>query len=149
GLIVFNGLLALSEMAVVSSRRARLQSLVDSGHRGARRALQLAEDPRRFLSTVQVGITLVGVLAGAFGGATLAAPFAQWLKGIGLTGGNAYSIAFGIVVAVTTYFSLIVGELVPKHIALRHPERVASLVAGPMRVLALVARPLVWFLDAS
>lgn len=149
GLIVFNGVLALSEMAVVSSRRARLQALVDAGHRGAHRALRLVENPGRFLSTVQVGITLVGILAGAFGGATLAVPFADWLAGMGVDGQHAYSIAFVVVVAVTTYFTLIVGELVPKHLALRHPERIACFIAGPMRILAMVARPLVGLLDFS
>lgn len=149
GLIVFNGLLALSEMSVVSSRRARLADMAGTGKRGARAALHLVDDPGRFLSTVQVGITLVGVLAGAFGGATLAEPFGHWLKQVGAFGGQAYTVAFVIVVALTTYFTLIVGELVPKHIALRQPERMASVVARPMQLLSRIARPVVWLLDKS
>lgn len=149
GLIIFNGVLALSEMAVVSSRRARLQTLHDSGQRGAGHALRLIENPGRFLSTVQVGITLVGILAGAFGGATLAAPLADWFGAVGVGGTHAYGIAFGVVVAVTTYCTLIIGELVPKHIALRHPERVACFIAGPMHGMSVLARPLVALLDVS
>lgn len=149
GLILFNGLLALSEMALVSSRRARLREMAEAGKHGARGALRLTEDPGRFLSTVQVGITLVGVLAGAFGGATLAAPLAQALKQFGVPVEHAYSVAFALVVAITTFFSLIIGELVPKNIALRQSEQVACLVAGPMRGLARIARPVVWLLDMS
>lgn len=149
GLIVLNGLLALSEMAVVSSRRARLRQLIDENRRGARLALSLVESPGRFLSTVQIGITLVGVLAGAFGGATLAAPFAQSLERMGIPAGHAYSAAFAVVVGLTTYFTLIVGELVPKYVALRQPERIASLIAGPMKLLSRIARPWVWMLDIS
>ncbi|HLQ84889.1 MAG TPA: CNNM domain-containing protein, partial [Salinisphaeraceae bacterium] len=149
GLIILNGLFALSEMAVVSSRRARLQDMAANGTRGARAALQLVDDPGRFLSTIQIGITLVGILAGAFSGATLAAPLAQWLERLGMSGGHVYSLSFGIVVALTTYLTLIVGELVPKRIALHRPEHVASLVAKPMHWLSRLCRPLVALLDLS
>lgn len=149
-LILLNGLLAMSELAVVSSRTARLQAMVRRGRRGARRALALAADPGRFLSAVQVGITLVGVLAGAFSGATLAGRLAAWLAAQGILGGEAAdSVAFALVVGLVTYLTLIVGELVPKQIALRNPEAIAVTVAPPMTALAAFAGPLVWLLDRS
>ncbi len=148
-LILINGLLAMAELAIVSSRRARLSALVDRGIRGSRRALALAGDPGKFLSTVQIGITLVGVLSGAFSGATLGIRLGQWLLAMGVPSGFAEPAGVAAVVAVITYFSLIVGELVPKQIALRNPERVAVRVAPAMTVLARVASPLVWLLDAS
>ncbi len=148
-LIVVNGLLAMSEMAIVSSRPARLRSMADRGIRGARMAMALANAPGRFLSTVQIGITLVGVLAGAFSGATIATPFAAWLASFGLSGDVADNVALGLVVAAITYASLIVGELVPKQIALRAPERVASTIAAPMTWLARFATPIVVLLDVS
>jgi putative hemolysin len=146
---VVNGVFSMSEIAVVSSRRSRLQQRADAGDAGARRALALAEEPSRFLATVQVGITAVGVLTGAFGGAALAAPLAVWLRGVPMVAAYAESIALGLVVLAITYFSLIIGELVPKEIGLGHPERIASLVAGPMTVLSRVAAPLVWLLTVS
>lgn len=149
GLILVNGLLAMSEMAIVSSRTARLRYMIEEGRRGAHSALRLVEHPGRLLSTVQVGITMIGVIAGAVGGATLSAPLAQALQQLGISGGLAYQVAFGIVVAATTYFSLIIGELVPKHIALRQPERMATMVARPMILLARIATPLVWLLELS
>lgn len=149
GLIVFNGLLSMSEMAVVSSRRGRLRQMADEGRRGARIALRLVDEPNRFLSTVQVGITLVGVLAGAFGGTTLAAPLGEWLGQFEFLGGRSYTVAFVIVVALTAYFTLIIGELVPKHVALRNPERVAAFIAAPMQLLSRIARPPVWLLEIS
>jgi putative hemolysin len=148
-LIVANGLLAMAEFAVVSSRRARLQTMVKSGIHGSRRALALSSDPGRFLSTVQIGITLVGILSGAFSGATLGIRLGEWLHQLGLSIELADTIGVGVVVVAITYLSLIVGELVPKQIALRDPERVAARVAPPMALMARIASPLVWFLDVS
>jgi putative hemolysin len=148
-LIVVNGLLAMSELAIVSSRPARLAGLVAKGVKGSRRALVLASDPGKFLSTVQIGITLIGVLSGAFSGATLGLRLALWLTEAGLSPGVADTIGMGIVVTVITYASLIVGELVPKQIALRDPEAVAIRVAPAMVLLAKISLPLVWLLDRS
>lgn len=148
-LIVINGLLAMSELAIVSSRPARLAALAQKGVRGSRRALALASDPGKFLSTVQIGITLVGVASGAFSGATLGARLSTWLAELGLSKGVADGIGVGAVVTLITYASLIIGELVPKQIALRDPEAVAVKVAPAMVVLAKVSSPLVWILDRS
>jgi putative hemolysin len=148
-LIVLNGLLAMSELAIVSSRPARLRRMVDRKVVGARRALALASDPGKFLSTVQIGITLVGVLSGAFSGATLGLRLASWLVSIGFSDRVADAIGIGFVVAAITYASLIIGELVPKQIALRSPEAVAVRVAPAMMLLAKIMSPLVWLLDAS
>ncbi len=148
-LILLNGLLALAELAIVSSRRARLQALVDRQVIGSRRALALATDPGRFLSTVQIGITLVGVLSGAFSGATLGLHLAKWLVDLGLRASVAEALGVGLVVAVITYFSLVIGELVPKQIALRNPEKIAVRVAPAMTALASIASPIVSFLDIS
>jgi putative hemolysin len=148
-LILINGLLAMAELAVVSSRRGRLQALVDREVVGARRALALAEDPGKFLSTVQIGITLVGVLSGAFSGATLGLRLGLTLTEFGIPFGFAEPFGVGLVVAAITYVSLIVGELVPKQIALRRPEQIAVRVAPAMTILARISSPLVWLLDAS
>jgi putative hemolysin len=148
-LIVVNGLLSMSELAIVSSRPARLAGLVAKGVPGSRRALALASDPGKFLSTVQIGITLIGVLSGALSGATLGLRLADWLVESGLSRGLADTIGVGTVVAVITYFSLIIGELVPKQIALRDPEAVAVRVAPAMMLLATISLPLVWLLDRS
>ena len=148
-LILINGLLALAELAIVSSRRARLQALVDRDIIGSRRALVLASDPGRFLSTAQVGITLVGVLSGAFSGATLGLRLAEWFAQLGLPIGVAEAVGVGLVVAVITYLSLVIGELVPKQIALRNPEKIAVRVAPAMTAIARIASPVVSFLDVS
>ncbi|WP_445488501.1 hemolysin family protein [Rhodopseudomonas sp. RCAM05734] len=148
-LIVVNGLLSMSELAIVSSRPARLAALVEKGVRGSRRALALASDPGKFLSTVQIGITLIGVLSGAFSGATLGLRLTDLLLELGVSKGAADALGVGIVVSVITYASLIVGELVPKQIALRDPEAVAVRVAPAMVLLAKVSLPLVWLLDRS
>jgi putative hemolysin len=148
-LIVINGLLAMSELAIVSARPARLKVLIAQGVKGSRRALALASDPGRFLSTVQIGITLVGIIAGAYSGATLGRRFSDWLIELGLGVTVADYLGFGVVVTLITYFSLILGELVPKQIALRNPERVACKVAPAMTVLARVAAPFVWLLNWS
>ena len=139
----------MSELAVVSSRPARLKVLSDQGSKGAATAIRLAENPGRFLSTVQIGITLVGVLSGAFSGATLGARLSEWLGTHGFSNAVADTLGVGTVVVLITYLSLIVGELVPKQIALRDAERVASRVAPTMAILAKIAAPLVWLLDAS
>lgn len=148
-LIVVNGLLSMSELAVVSSRPARLVAMVEKGITGSRRALVLASDPGKFLSSVQIGITLVGVLSGAFSGATLGQRLSAVLVEAGLHQGLADAVGVGIVVTIITYASLIVGELVPKQIALRDPEAVAVRVAPAMTVIAKISSPLVWLLDAS
>ncbi|WP_113913351.1 hemolysin family protein [Roseovarius dicentrarchi] len=148
-LTLLNGLLAMSDLAIVSARPARLKLLAAKGSRGAATALRLAEDPGRFLSSVQIGITLVGILAGAFSGATLGARLAAALQGAGVPGAVAQPAGVGSVVVVITYLSLIVGELVPKQIALRAPERVAARIAPMMQVIARIAAPLVWLLDRS
>jgi magnesium and cobalt exporter, CNNM family len=148
-LIVVNGLLSMSELAIVSSRPARLAALVEKGVRGSRRALALASDPGKFLSTVQIGITLIGVLSGAFSGATLGQRLSQWLLELGVPPSFADAIGVGVVVTVITYASLIVGELVPKQIALRDPEAIAVKVAPAMVWLAKISLPLVWLLDRS
>jgi len=148
-LIIINGLLSMSEMAVVSSRRARLKPLADRGSRGARQALALADAPGRFLSTVQIGITLIGVLAGAFSGANLSDKLADVLTDYGMPVKTADNVALGLVVAAITYLSLIIGELVPKQLALRSPERIAAGVAGPMAIVSKIATPAVVLLDWS
>jgi putative hemolysin len=148
-LTVINGVFAMSELAVLSSRPVRLKLLAGQGNRGAATAIRLAEDPGRFLSTVQIGITLVGVLSGAFSGATLGARLAGWLQAQGLSEAMADGLGVGSVVVAITYLSLIVGELVPKQIALRAPETVASKVAPAMALLSKIAMPLVWLLSAS
>jgi putative hemolysin len=148
-LTIVNGLLAMSELAVVSSRSTRLKVLQDKGNRGATVALRLASDPGRFLSSVQIGITLVGILSGAFSGATLGARLSGVLADAGVPPAAADALGVGTVVVAITYLSLIVGELVPKQIALRDPERVAAKVAPAMYGLSRVAAPLVWLLDNS
>ncbi len=148
-LTVINGLLAMSELAVVSSRPARLRVLSDQGSKGATTALRLADNPGRFLSTVQIGITLVGVLSGAFSGATLGARLSEWLVGQGFSQVVSDGFGVGLVVVAITYLSLIIGELVPKQIALRDPERVAARVAPAMLLLSRVGAPLVFLLDIS
>ena len=129
-LIVVNGLLSMSELAIVSSRPARLAALVERGVSGSRRALALASDPGKFLSTVQIGITLIGVLSGAFSGATLGQRLSQFLFELGLAANVADAAGVGIVVGVITYASLIVGELVPKQLALRDPDRIERALAA-------------------
>ena len=148
-LILLNGFFALSELAVISSRRARLQVLADAGSTTARHALDLASSPGPFLSTVQIGITMIGIFAGAYGEKTLAASLAGRLAGFPLLAPVSEELALAIVVAGITYFSLILGELVPKRVALANAERIASMVALPMRVLAYAFRPMVVVLDTS
>ncbi|MDB6452239.1 hemolysin family protein [Falsirhodobacter sp. 20TX0035] len=146
-LIVINGALAMSELAVVSARPARLRNLSEGGSTGAETALRLAADPGRFLSTVQIGITLVGVLSGAFSGATLGGRFASFLAANNVPAAD--TLGVGLVVVAITYLSLIVGELVPKQIALKNPEAVAVSVAPAMLLLSKIGAPIVWVLDIS
>lgn len=144
-----NGLFAMGELALVSARRARLAVLERKGVPGAGKARELAEDPQLFLPTVQVGITLVSVVAGVFGGARISAKLASALEEIPSLKPFAEEIALGLVVVVTTYLTLVVGELVPKQLALRHPEGIAAAIARPLNVLARVMRPFVWLLGRS
>jgi putative hemolysin len=148
-LIGLNGLFALSELAIVSARKARLKMMADNGRTGAGTALRLAEEPGRFLSTVQIGITLVGVLAGAFSGAALGAMLTEIMKAQGVPDNVAEPLGFGLVVAAITYLSVVVGELVPKHLALKNPEGIACAVAPLMSLISRIAAPVVWLLDAS
>jgi putative hemolysin len=148
-LVLCNGLLAMSELAVVSSRRSLLQSLAKRRHRSARLVLRLLDDPSGFLATVQVGITLIGVLAGALGGATLAARLGVWLDSWPSIAPYGEPVAFAITVLGIAFVSLVVGEIVPKRIALSDPERIALWVAPLMRVLARLAAPAVWLLRHS
>ncbi len=148
-LIVANGIFSMSEMAIISSRKARLQNMANQGNKKARVALDLAESPNRFLSTVQVGITLIGILAGAFGGATISENLAENLNQVPLLAPYSQGLSFGIVVMAITYLSLIVGELVPKRLALNNPEVIAASVAMPMRAIAAFASPVVHLLSAS
>jgi putative hemolysin len=148
-LMVANGFFAASEIATVSARRGRLQQQAEAGKKRARQALQLAEEPDRFLATVQVGITLISTLAAAFSGASLSAPLAAWLSHLPLVGSYAETLALALVVLLVTYFTLIIGELAPKRIALQHAESVASAVAPIMTFLARSARPIVALLTSS
>ncbi|APL93110.1 hemolysin family protein [Sphingobium indicum] len=148
-LVALNGLFAMSELAIVSARRPRLQAMEKAGRRGARSALAAASDPGKFLSTVQIGITLIGIVAGAYSGASLGGPTGERLQMLGLSPNAAQNAGFALVIGLTTYASLIVGELVPKQFALRAPEPIAVLVAGPMLWLAKLTAPIVWLLDGS
>jgi putative hemolysin len=148
-LIALNGVFAMSELAIVSSREARLKAIAKSGSSGARCALNLAAEPGRFLSTVQIGITLIGILAGAYSGASLGRPVAERLVLLGIDPETAQPVGFGLVIVVTTFLSLIIGELVPKQFALRSPERIAVVVSRPMRWLSKAAAPVVWLLDRT
>ncbi len=148
-LIALNGVFAMSELAIVSSRAARLQAMAEAGSSGAATAIRLSKDPGKFLSTVQIGITLIGIIAGAYSGASLGGPMGQRIAALGVSPEWAGTIGFGIVISITTYASLVIGELVPKQFALVAPERIAALVARPMEGLAVIAAPIVWLLDAS
>ena len=148
-LILVNGVFAMGEIALVSARRARLTVLERQGVPGAARARELADEPQRFLPTVQVGITTVSVIAGVFGGAQFSEPLAGWLARVPALAPAAETLAFVIVVLLTTYLTLVLGELVPKQLGLRRPERVAARVARPLAALERVGAPVVWVLSAS
>ncbi|MBM6592658.1 hemolysin family protein [Microvirga pudoricolor] len=148
-LVVLNGVFALSELAIVSARRPRLKTMAEQGRAGASTALTLMEDSGKFLSTVQIGITLVGILAGAFSGAALGAQLTAILEGNGVPPGVAEPLGYAIVIGLITYFSIVIGELVPKQLALRNPEAIACVVAPIMRLVSTVFSPVVWLLNAS
>ncbi|MDD2882933.1 MAG: hemolysin family protein [Rhodoferax sp.] len=148
-LILLNGAFAMSEIALVTARKARLQRLVDEGDSSAIAAVKLGEDPTRFLSTIQIGITSIGVLNGIVGEAALAPPLAQWLVTSGIDDPYASYAATGLVVVLITYFSIVLGELVPKRIGQSNPETVARLVAKPINLLAIATKPFVRLLSGS
>ncbi len=148
-LVALNGLFAMSELAIVSSRRPRLRAMAKTGRKGAQTALDLAADPGKFLSTVQIGITLIGILAGAYSGASLGGPVAQRLVLLGIEPDTAPWLGFTLVIVLTTYASLVIGELVPKQFALRAPEPIAVVMAVPMLWLSRATAPFVWLLDRT
>lgn len=148
-LIVVNGVFAMSELAIVSARTAQLRMAADRGSKSAAIAMRLAAEPGKFLSTVQIGITLIGIVAGAVSGATLGEPVGERLASLGIEPALAAQAGFILMIAMTTFFSLVVGELVPKQIALRAAVPIALVMARPMDILARVAAPFVWLLDAS
>ena len=148
-LVALNGVFAMAELAIVSSRRPRLRAMARNGRKRAQTALDLAADPGRFLSTVQIGITLIGILAGAYSGASLGGPVADRLVVAGLEPDTARTAGFALVIILTTYASLVIGELVPKQFALRAPEPIATFVAVPMLWLSKATAPFVWLLDRT
>ncbi len=148
-LVALNGVFAMSELAIVSARKPRLEAMARSGRSGARIAIELGADPGRFLSTVQIGITLIGIIAGAYSGASLGGPTGERIAILGVNPETAEIIGFAIVIGITTFLSLIVGELVPKQFALRAPEPIAAAMALPMVWLAKATAPLVWLLDRT
>lgn len=147
--IILNGIFAMSEIALVTARKARLQKLINVGDGAAKAALELGNDPNKFLSTVQIGITSIGVLNGIVGEAALAGPFSIWLTSLGIPSPHASYLATGLVVVIITYFSIVLGELVPKRLGQITPEPLARLVARPMLWLATLAKPFVLLLSTS
>ena len=148
-LVALNGLFAMSELAIVSSRKPRLKAMARAGRKGAQAALDLAAEPGRFLSAVQIGITLIGILAGAYSGASLGGPTGQRLALLGIPAETAQTLGFVTVIVLVTYASLVIGELVPKQFALRAPEPIAVAIAKPMRWISTATAPLVWLLDRT
>ena len=148
-LILLNGVFAMSEIALVTARKARLQKLIDEGDSAAAAALKLGEDPTRFLSTIQIGITSIGVLNGIFGEAALAQPMAEWLVQLGMASNYASTLSTAVVVVLITYVSIVVGELVPKRLGQTNPESIARLVARPINLLAKLTKPFVLLLTGS
>lgn len=148
-LIVANGIFAMTEIAIVTSKRGRLEKMRDEGNTKAIYALKLSENPNQLLSTIQIGITLIGVVTGAFGGATIATQLSTYVEQIDALAPFSYQLSFIIVVGLSTYLSLIIGELVPKRIGMGNPEKVACAVAKPMYVFSKVGRPVIWFLSIS
>jgi putative hemolysin len=148
-LVALNGVLAMSELAIVSAREARLKAMAKNGSAGAQCAIDLAADPGRFLSTVQTGITLIAIFAGAFSGEKLGGPTAERLQALGLDQDTSHTVGFGLVIVLTTYVSLVIGEIVPKQIALRSPEPIAVIMSRPMRWLSKITAPFVWLLERS
>jgi putative hemolysin len=148
-LVALNGVFAMSELAIVSARKPRLEAMARRGSSGARTAIALGADPGRFLSTVQIGITLIGIIAGAYSGASLGGPTGERIAQLGIRPDTAEVVGFAIVIGVTTFLSLVIGELVPKQFALRAPEPIAAAMARPMVWLAKATAPLVWLLDRT
>jgi putative hemolysin len=148
-LVALNGVFAMSELAIVSARKPRLEALARKGRSGARIAIELGANPGRFLSTVQIGITLIGVIAGAYSGASLGGPTGERIAQWGIKPDTAQALGFALVIGITTFLSLIIGELVPKQFALRAPEPIAAFMARPMVWLAKATAPLVWLLDRT
>lgn len=148
-LVFVNGLLSMAEMAMISARKTRLQELARNGDPDALEALEVSKEPNKFLSAIQIGISLVGIFAGVFGGATIAKYLAAWLMSLGLSAAYSSGLGIGVVVVSITYLSLVIGELVPKRLALSHAEKIAGLVAGPMRLMSRVAAPLIAILSVS
>lgn len=149
GLIILNGIFAMSEIALVTARKGRLMKLASAGDSGARAAIELGEEPTKFLSTVQIGITSIGILNGVVGEATLAAPIAAWLQSLGAPPATSAYTASALVVIAITYFTIVLGELVPKRLGQINPEPLARVVARPMRFIAVVAKPFVMLLASS
>ncbi|WEK35213.1 MAG: hemolysin family protein [Candidatus Pseudobacter hemicellulosilyticus] len=149
GLILLNGVFSMAEIALVSSRRARLESQANKGDTRAKEALELASHPDKFLSTVQIGITLIGILTGIYSGENLKSGLVDYLKGFELTRDYSNGIATTIIVVSVTYFSLVLGELIPKRLGLSRPEAIAKLVAAPMRIVSIVTYPFIWLLTKS
>ena len=149
GLILLNGLFSMSEAALISVRKPRLEQESRRGNKAAKTALEIADDPDRFLSTIQIGITLIGILTGLYSGATISATFADILADWGVSPRYARPVAQTSIVVIVTYLSIVVGELVPKRIALAASNSVAKIVARPMRLLSLAAMPFVWLLSVS
>ena len=149
GLIVLNGVFAMSELAIVSAKTSTLRSRAEAGSRSARIAIRLAAEPGRFLSTVQIGITLIGIIAGAYSGASLGGPMGERLAALGVPEDISAPAGFAVVIAITTYFSVVIGELVPKQLALRSAVAISMVMARPMDLLARIAAPAVWVLDKS
>ena len=148
-LILLNGLFAMSEIAIVSSRRSRLEELMRKGNRNAKLVLQLSESPNRFLSTIQVGITLIAILIGVFGGNGLANELDKILLHLGITEPYSFNIALTVVIILITFFSIVVGELVPKRIGMTNPESIAMAIARPMILLSKIMSPFVWLLSTT
>lgn len=146
GLILLNGLFSMSEAALISVRKPRLEQESRRGNKAAKTALEIADDPDRFLSTIQIGITLIGILTGLYSGATISATFADILADWGVSPRYVRPVAQTSIVVIVTYLSIVVGELVPKRIALAASNSVAKIVARPMRLLSLAAMPFVWLL---
>jgi putative hemolysin len=148
-LVVINGVFSMSEMAVVSARKSRLQQMATEGNKGAKAAIELADSPNRFFATVQIGITLIGIIAGAYGGASLAEDLSIVFNRFPFLRPYSETLSFGLVVGAITFLSLVFGELIPKRMALSNPERFASTVAPTMKVIANAASPIVYFLSAA
>lgn len=148
-LLVANGVFAMTEIAIVSSRKGLLQAMADKGNRGSARALALSENPNRFLSTVQIGITLVGIVAGALGSGTVATRLAEIIQVVPWIGNYAQPISLAVVIGILTYLSLVIGELVPKRLAMKFPEAIASGMSGPMAGISWIASPAVSLLSSS